>query len=423
MIICEVASEERMLEFAILRRTGNNHDLVDIGLFAETLLFYERVHLLLDGGTLDYLLKTIGPDLLLYVLDRSGVSASFARENLGTITHTNNGLQSHNFGQFTFDPPPAKGHRRRRVSNEEWLAISVERAIGASLATKKFKKRLLKKLSSAGWKLPTLGSQDLPSVMRSDMKDTASIEAAVKRVVNILVPSFPIPDGWFFRPLDIGDSFAIDTNFDFTRLNEEYHKTIPPSHSSLTPAYLLQQLLDARASLAVGFKYLGELVVDPVGTGLIRLNALELMRKRDAHVDELDLFQEMHLPEGRKIRECLNIGERDFAEFLKLLDHADRFKHWLAGRSPDEKLLNEYFKAVTADSWIDKLGTKASRWMLMTGLGFAVETLYPTGAAIAAAQGISLLDATLLDRVLKGWRPNHFIEGRLTEFVRPKSSL
>jgi hypothetical protein len=255
-------------------------------------------------------------------------------------------------------------------------------------------------------------------VMRSEMIDAASIDTAVKRVLNILVPSFPIPAGWFFRPVDVGGSYAIDTNFDFARLNEEYHKTIPPSHSSLSQAYLLQQLLDARASLALGFKYLGELVVDPVGTGIIRLKALELMRKRDAHVDELDLFQDLHLPEGRKIREYLNSGERDFAQFLKVLDYAGRFKHWLAGRSPDEKLLDEYFKAVTAESWIDKLGTKASRWTITTGLGVAVETFYPTGAAIAATQAISFLDATLLDRILKGWRPNHFVEGRLADFVR-----
>jgi len=46
-----------------------------------------------------------------------------------------------------------------------------------------------------------------------------------------------------------------------------------------------------------------------------------------------------------------------------------------------------------------------------------VEAFYPTGIAITAAQGISLLDATMLDRILKGWRPNQFIEGRLSQFV------
>jgi hypothetical protein len=415
-----------MLELAVLRRTGVDHELVDIGLLAETLLFYERVHLVLDSATLAYLLRTIGPDLLLDVLDRDGVSASFLSENLGTITNTNNGIQTHDFGQYTFGPGltkgrrPTRGRQVRRVNNEEWLAITVDRAIGASIPTRKFTKQLLKKLSSGGWRFPTVGSQDLPSVMRAEMNDVKSIDAAVKRVVSILVPSFSIPKKWFFRLVDVGGNYAIDTNFDFARLNEEYHKTIPPSHSSLSQAYLLQQLFDARASLTIGFKYLGELVVDPVGTGIIKLKALELMQKRDAHVDELDLFQERCL-DGRKIRECLNSGERDFAEFLKLLNGADRFKRWLAGRSPDDKLLSEYLKSATADSWIDKLPTKTCRWAITTGLGAAIETLYPTGVAALASQGISLLDATLLDRVLKGWRPNHFVQGNLTDFVKPSS--
>jgi hypothetical protein len=141
------------------------------------------------------------------------------------------------------------------------------------------------------------------------------------------------------------------------------------------------------------------------------------MRKRDAHVNELDLFQEMRLPEGRKIRECLNSGERNFADFLKVLDNAGRFKQWLAERSPDENLVNEYFKAITTETWIEKLGTKAFRWALTTGLGAAVEAMHPTGLAVAVAQGVSLFDATLLDRLLKGWRPNQFVEGKLADFV------
>jgi hypothetical protein len=133
--------------------------------------------------------------------------------------------------------------------------------------------------------------------MRADMKDVGAIDAAVKRTVNVLLPSFPIPNDWYFRPFDIGDGYLVEANFDFGRLNQEYHKIIPASHSSLTQAYLLQQLLDARCSLAMGFKHLGELVVDPVTAAIIKLRTLELMRKRDAHVQELDLFQDMHLPQ------------------------------------------------------------------------------------------------------------------------------
>jgi hypothetical protein len=93
-----------MFELSVLRRTGNGEDVIDIGLLAETLLFYQRVHLLLDSGTLTYLVTKIGPDLLLELLDRPGISASFIRDSLGTITNNNGGLTSHTFAQFFVGP-------------------------------------------------------------------------------------------------------------------------------------------------------------------------------------------------------------------------------------------------------------------------------------------------------------------------------
>jgi hypothetical protein len=76
----------------------------------------------------------------------------------------------------------------------------------------------------------------------------------------------------------------------------------------------------------------------------------------------------------------------------------------LRDKNPDERLLNEYFEAVTRDTWIDKLPSKGARWIITTGLAAAVEAFYPTGAAMAAAQGVSVADTMLLDKILKGWR-------------------
>jgi hypothetical protein len=236
-------------------------------------------------------------------------------------------------------------------------------------------------------------------------------------VVGELVPTFVVPHDWYFRPVLLGDQFTIDTNFDFSKLNEEYRKVVPPTHSTLSPAFLINHLLEARGAIFMGSKYLGELVIDPPTSLIIKLRCMELMRKRDAQVKEVDLFQEIYLPYAKTLRECLNSGERSFAEFLKLLDDAHKFKDWIGKQNPVKALVDEYYRSVTKDTWIDKLGTKAMRWAITTGLATLVEHFYPTGAAIAAAQGISALDATMLDRILKGWRPNHFVEGRLSAFV------
>ena len=89
----------------------------------------------------------------------------------------------------------------------------------------------------------------------------------------------------------------------------------------------------------------------------------------------------------------------------------------VAQREPRSKLVTEYFDAVSRETWFDKLPTKGMRWVITTGLAAAVEAFYPTGLAMIAAQGLSLADATVLDRVLKGWKPNQFVNA-MSQFVR-----
>jgi hypothetical protein len=149
----------------------------------------------------------------------------------------------------------------------------------------------------------------------------------------------------------------------------------------------------------------------------MKIKYLNLMRRRERSIEEIDLFQDLHLRDANNIRGVVNSKEHSFDEFLKLLDSAEKFKGWLRANNPDENLLREYFKAVTRETWIDKLPSKGFRWVITTGLAAAVENFYPTGAAIMASQGLSLLDATLLDRILKGWKPDQFVKGPLSEFL------
>lgn len=132
---------------------------------------------------------------------------------------------------------------------------------------------------------------------------------------------------------------------------------------------------------------------------------------------DIDLFQDMHLQNARKIREVINSKERSLDEFFKLLDDAAKFMRWLHGRNPDEALLTEYFEAVTKETWLDRLLTKTARRIITAGLAAAVESIYPTGLAIAATQGLSFLDATLLDKILKSWKPDQLVNGEWSEFV------
>jgi hypothetical protein len=321
------------------------------------------------------------------------------------------GLRSYNFAIFEVG-----GIGKAKLSKQEELEQALERSLGRSVITRKRINRIISSMS-----FPRVEDDMTPDQLtqsaRGDLDDHAFVQNAVNEALEALVPNYPTPRNWHFRVLKFNDgSFAVDTNLDFAAINREYHKTIPPEHSSITTDYLLNFIYDSHVGTYLASRYSAELVHDPLCSSIMKLKYVHLLRRRERSITEIDLFQNLHL-DARNISGVLNSKERSFDEFLRLLDQAGKFKKWLRETNPDEKLVKEYFDAVTRQTWIDKLPTKGMRWVITTGLAAAVETFYPTGVAMSAAQGLSLADATILDRILKGWKPDQFVEGPMSSFV------
>ena len=163
---------------------------------------------------------------------------------------------------------------------------------------------------------------------------------------------------------------------------------------------------------------MSEMVTTPVASGIINAKFRELLYRRDRSAGQIELFQNQFFEDARAIREVINSGERTFDESLVLLEKAKRFKEWLRTRNPDGELLREYYKSATADSWIDKLPAKSVRFVITTLGGIGADMLFPTGGlGTTLGMGMGALDSFFLDRFLKGWRPNQFIEGPLRNFT------
>jgi len=128
-------------------------------------------------------------------------------------------------------------------------------------------------------------------------------------------------------------------------------------------------------------------------------------------------FQDFVFDDGRALREAINSGRRGFADLRKVLSSATKFRGWLKNRDPDLELVKAYFREATKGSWVDKLPAKSVRWSIFTGLGLAVDVLGAHGIGTATAVAISAADAFLIDRLLKGWKPNQFIDESLKPFT------
>jgi hypothetical protein len=224
---------------------------------------------------------------------------------------------------------------------------------------------------------------------------------------------------WHFRAIKLDqDGYFIDSNLDFTAINREYHRSISATHSSIGEAFLLSGILEAIADLQVGAEYLAEIATNRKSSSILQQRSERILAKHARSTAEISAFQEMELGNGNAIRDALNSGERTFADFLDILEKGERFKTWLRGRNPDEVLTAEYYKAATAETWIEKLPTKTLRWAIFAGLGLAAGHELSHGLAAATELGLGAGDAFVLDKILKGWKPNQFIEGPLKNSFR-----
>lgn len=84
--------------------------------------------------------------------------------------------------------------------------------------------------------------------------------------------------------------------------------------------------------------------------------------------------------------------------------------------------MNEYCREVTKDSIIDKLPSKAIRWSVFTGAGAVGDLLLTPGIGTISGLVLSVLDGLFLDKLLKGWKPNQFVEEYLFGLINKEET-
>jgi hypothetical protein len=111
-----------MFEHVVLRRAETGLP-VTVGAIAEALLYYQKVHIVLDRQTLFQLVKQIGTDRVKALLKRPEISAVYCEEVLATHTVSAGVTQFHAFAAVSFS-----GDRKKVLkSPNERLAYELER--------------------------------------------------------------------------------------------------------------------------------------------------------------------------------------------------------------------------------------------------------------------------------------------------------
>ncbi len=392
-----------MFESIIFRRQGNGpkNKPIDLGMLIEAMLFYGSISIVADRDVLSCLLNELGQDGFLELVSEDFLRILFVESNTGIRTATNGlGQQLHDPVILT-SPQHTAPEQIRRVC----IGVTGKDGKGRRLA------RRIEPMLSVLKHDPiiTRGARD--SILNPDY-----LNRAAQHIISTLIPGIPTA-GMTFTGRGVGDRIRIETNIDFGALNSEYHKHVPSTHSSISPAYILTFLIDAECDLYFASTHLAEIATSPLGSKLISEKVSYALHRRDKSVESLAHFQDVTLNDAHAIREALNNGQASVQDAIAAVKASARFKKWLSGIPYDGKLVSEYYKDISKDSWIDKLPGKIFRWAFFTGVGLGADALGAGGLGVPAGLTLSVMDSFLLDKVIKGWKPNQFVETELRRLI------
>lgn len=392
-----------MFEAIAYKNTIGPGPLIDIGALAEGLLFYGRVVIVGNSATIKDILTRIPPFIVLSMLRDGRLEFHYLEDQIGVSTQEINGRPHH--ALIAFSSPDHTIEKIGYSSFKDAAGMTSQAKIGASKFT-----TLLRSVDHSGF--------DQNSVLAS-FADRPAINVSVSSLIREIIPHFALSKDLRFSIEREKDGIYVDTNIDFTELNRMYHQVVPASHSTLTEAYILSLLQGAYEATYFAALLDAEVAVHPIERA-VQVRAVEAVISRHLHNQtQIENFAELTLADGHAIREAVNSGAVPFTDVLRLLDSADKFRHWLHEQPSDTNLVRAYYQETIKDTWVEKLPARSIRWSIFTGIGLGIDSLGAGGLGIAAGSAVSAVDAFLIDKLAKGWKPHHFIEKDLKSLFSP----
>ncbi|HXO26739.1 MAG TPA: hypothetical protein VOA80_05315 [Thermoanaerobaculia bacterium] len=396
---------------SIILRPSSTDNRVDVGVLAEAMVFYQDVELFLGEGALENLVRQIGIEGLFALLGSGHLRLTCLLDIAATHQETRAGREVYDFGTVrpfrrdgtdydpldiltrVFDRATAKRGKSRRTANQLVGSVNFQ-IIGTGIA------------DPAG----------VSGLARLDLDDREYVQSAVGDALHSMMPGYSLPSGWRFAVHRTQQEVLVETNLDLPTLNREYAKLPHLGHGdSITIAGLICWIQEARADIHLASQRNAELATNEISASIIRRKFRNIIKV--TNLDEVKLFTEITLGDGKAIREAINTGSRGIQDLLNLLDEADRFLDWVDGVPEDSNLVGEYARAVTHRGWSERLPSKLTRFFVFSAVGVLASARTDGLAGVLTSVALTAADDLLLDRLISGWKLSQFVTGPLAAFT------
>jgi hypothetical protein len=394
-------------------------DAADLPALCEALVYYGRVNLIVSSGSLADLVIKFGYENLIKYLDL-GVLELVYEQHTSVVLTRSNPLPVHSFQTISL----ARTAQGRRIdSPADEMERTFIQAMGRGQRTRSIIRDLAMRLVVRD------SSADVLVQAKQDALDLPYLRKALLEILAVLVPEYRVPTNLEIDVLEVEGGIVLGTNLNMTEINRLYHHRVSPTHSSITPAYLLAYMLDTRKEILYSSAASSDLWLSSAHAALLKARVETLFQRVAINRQHVDYFQMVEF-QGRSVQAAIRQGERTPSELVAFLENEEtiRFKAWLVEQNADAGLLREYDRAVLSQiGFTQRLPFKASKMVTFAALGAVADVALGTmglssvvaaGMGIAADVALSSSDEFLLSKIRGGWKPNQWVDTVADEFLR-----
>lgn len=367
---------------------------LDIGVLVECMLFYGTTAIIANASILRQLLTYFGVDHLTELIDEGLLKIIYTDTGLGVMTKTLNGIQLHDISRYSV-PRQTLDHVLEKI------CIDI---VGKTGKGRRTARRVKKFIES------TDHDQIILDGAKKSILDQEYVNDSAKSILTSLIPEkIKLTNATFYTE-KTENGIIVDSNINFQEINQIYHKYVPPSHSTISPAHILSHILNTESELYFSSKHLSEIATSELSANLIANKVNYLLEKSIKSSTEILDFQQFIFSDAKSFREAVNNRKIDLDDLITILKKSSKFKKWISGVDPDQDLIKNYYDEVTKDTFADKLPGKSVRWGIFTSAGLIADAIATGGIGTAIGLGLGALDTFFIDKLISGWKPNQFIE-------------
>lgn len=398
-----------MLELSVVHSPGLLKAQLNVGRILEAMLYYDRVHLILNAQTFSGLWAALGPSDLSALLNHGTITSTITAESIGIFNNVRNGVLTHSQAMFKL------GGRDGRTIHEKddvgSLMALIENLPNAGNVSRAKIEKILKNTSRTRYDKILGGWESSAARLLSIVKDSETLKMFSRawaisenyRIDEVALKKCRM------EIIDLGDEFFISNSMNPEDIVSGWDGA---SGWGLVVASVQTYAVDLHLSQQFSADIVTTSEISEVASQRLDLSLQRSFRSKE----HITAFEDFVFDEAHIFADAYNDGIISFKEALNIIDDSRKFRIWTKNLPPDASLIKEYQKAISKETILNKLPGSLLRFAMFNSAGMVADAHAPGSGLIASA-----MDTFIVDKIFGGWRPNIFVKNVKSKLDKAKA--